>query len=110
MRRSIRKLGIVVGVGVLLLAIYMSAYLGMVGRGFDWRLQPDKDRLVEPDYGFQDEEGLIAILFEPIHAIDRRLRPDYWSGELIREAVAEHRDRPRRTSLFRWLGIQRVRE
>ena len=100
-----RDVGYVVAFLLMIFVFYVSAYGALVGRGYDSVFHPEKERLVEPIYPVEDE--WVAQVFEPIHAIDRRIRTQYWSDDSIREAVAEHRSRPPR---FRLVPQQAVRE
>src|SRR5436309_14620124 len=88
----LREMGYAVVVVVLLAAIYLGSYFAMVKRGArtNWSYSPppgeEMPPLVYPRYRWN--LGVVAF-FAPAHAIDRRLRPGYWSDLAQIEAAIE---------------------
>jgi hypothetical protein len=71
------ELGYAVGFIVLLAALYIGAYYAMVQKDdvFPYPFKADV-----ASYHFGDEWA--ESFFAPAHAIDRRLRPEFWEYEI----------------------------
>ena len=83
--RSRANLSLAIGaIVLLLLTLYFGAYCGMV-RAVTRVEETDEGRVmflgVEAEY--PNPAGIdCSLLFTPIHAIDRRLRPGVWKTKL----------------------------
>jgi hypothetical protein len=94
----LRELGWAVGVVALLAAIYMGSYYALAERdGYVFAVDSDGGEIsgacVYPNYRFLSEpqwpdqpQDVATVFFSPAHAIDLRIRPDYWSKEAFIEA------------------------
>jgi hypothetical protein len=81
----LRECGFLVGFIVVLAVLYVSAYFALVGqkvafnRNLIVEVLTGKDfRDVEPAY----PADWLEPVFDPIHSIDRRLRPDFWADNI----------------------------
>jgi hypothetical protein len=77
-----KELGYAVGLLVLLAALYVGAYYGMVKRQ-PRALAPDRDEdgflTVSPKYPIAQEP--FAVFFRPMHVFDRRVRKGFWRAQ-----------------------------
>ena len=80
-RRSRANLSLVIGaIVLLLLSLYVGAYCGMV-HAVKHLEQTDDGRVVFKgvDAQYPNPAGIdCSVIFAPLHALDRRLRPGMW--------------------------------
>jgi hypothetical protein len=80
----LRELGHGIGLLVLLAATYVGAYFATMKREPIWRpnlgLWAEAGFQPRPEFRafYGEGDDFLQPLFEPIHAIDRRLRPEFW--------------------------------
>ncbi len=86
----LRELGYAVVFVAILVAVYIGTYVAIVRRDIVWHEGPAPSWMIPeivPTYGAKSD--ILLKLFEPIHAIDKNLRPDYWSDAAYHEVLTE---------------------
>jgi hypothetical protein len=85
----LREMGYALGFVALLAAAYFGTYYALVERvGFNESNESnpfsrDLDKAFEPSPRYGIESTALENLFAPAHALDRQLRPDFWSEDAV---------------------------
>jgi len=80
----LRECGYAIGFVVLLVALYVGGYYAMVERIVTLTsVTPGGVRVSRLEktvtVGYRFESELLHRIFAPMHALDRRLRPEWWN-------------------------------